>query len=50
MADQRDRQALGAGAKPAAKRKPAARPKAGPSAVVSADGMAPLKRKKPTAE
>ncbi|MCT4963883.1 hypothetical protein, partial [Pseudomonas aeruginosa] len=24
--------------------------KAGPSAVVSADGMAPLKRKKPTAE
>ncbi|MCT4822897.1 hypothetical protein ACV344_20975, partial [Pseudomonas aeruginosa] len=25
-------------------------PKAGPSAVVSADGMAPLKRKKPTAE
>ena len=28
----------------------AARPKAGPSAVVSADGMAPLKRKKPTAE
>ncbi|MCT4957175.1 hypothetical protein LZK52_25135, partial [Pseudomonas aeruginosa] len=26
------------------------RPKAGPSAVVSADGMAPLKRKKPTAE
>ncbi|MDE9401329.1 hypothetical protein, partial [Pseudomonas aeruginosa] len=27
-----------------------ARPKAGPSAVVSADGMAPLKRKKPTAE
>ncbi|WP_254842846.1 hypothetical protein, partial [Pseudomonas aeruginosa] len=23
---------------------------AGPSAVVSADGMAPLKRKKPTAE
>ncbi len=40
----------GAAAKPAAKRKPAARPKAGPSAVVSADGMAPLKRKKPTAE
>ncbi|HFD4213251.1 TPA: hypothetical protein ACF3SP_005812, partial [Pseudomonas aeruginosa] len=26
------------------------RPKAGPSAVVSADGMAPLKRKKPTVE
>ncbi|WP_254800556.1 hypothetical protein, partial [Pseudomonas aeruginosa] len=25
-------------------------PKAWPSAVVSADGMAPLKRKKPTAE
>ncbi|WP_254799643.1 hypothetical protein, partial [Pseudomonas aeruginosa] len=24
--------------------------KAGPSAVVSADGMAPLKRKKPTVE
>lgn len=40
----------GAAAKPAAKRKLAARPKAGPSAVVSADGMAPLKRKKPTAE
>ncbi|PTC38497.1 ATP-dependent RNA helicase SrmB [Pseudomonas paraeruginosa] len=40
----------GAAAKPAARRKPAARPKAGPSAVVSADGMAPLRRKKPAAE
>ncbi|MNZ26432.1 ATP-dependent RNA helicase RhlE [compost metagenome] len=39
-----------AGAKPAAKRKPAARPKAAPSSVVSQDGMAPLKRKKPAAE
>ncbi|MGA4817191.1 hypothetical protein ACPA9J_30495 [Pseudomonas aeruginosa] len=31
-------------------RKPARAAEAGPSAVVSADGMAPLKRKKPTAE
>ncbi|WP_170842799.1 DEAD/DEAH box helicase [Pseudomonas panipatensis] len=39
-----------AGAKPAAKRKPAAKPKTGPSQVVSQDGLAPLKRKKPAAE
>ncbi|WP_134163309.1 DEAD/DEAH box helicase [Pseudomonas citronellolis] len=39
-----------AGAKPAAKRKPANKPKAAPSSVVSNDGMAPLKRKKPAAE
>ncbi|WP_275629179.1 DEAD/DEAH box helicase [Pseudomonas sp. 273] len=39
-----------AGAKPAARRKPANKPKAAPSAVVSNDGMAPLKRRKPAAE
>ncbi len=40
-----------AAAKAAPKRKPASRPKTGtPSAVVSQDGMAPLKRKKPAAE
>ncbi|MCY1413875.1 hypothetical protein D9M71_293120 [compost metagenome] len=38
------------GAKPATKRKPTARPKSAPSSVVSQDGMAPLKRKKPAAE
>ena len=39
------------GAKSAPKRKPTTRPKTGtPSAVVSQDGMAPLKRKKPAAE
>ena len=37
-------------AKAAPKRKPTARPNNAPSAVVSQDGMAPLKRKKPTAE
>ncbi|MBB2496589.1 DEAD/DEAH box helicase [Aquipseudomonas ullengensis] len=39
------------GAKAAApKRKPSARPNNAPSAVVSQDGLAPLKRKKPAAE
>ncbi|MCY1259988.1 ATP-dependent RNA helicase RhlE [compost metagenome] len=37
------------GAKPAAKRKPAAKPKPA-SQLVSQDGMAPLKRRKPAAE
>src|SRR5690606_13023556 len=37
--------------KAAPKRKPASRPKAGgPSSIVSQDGLAPLKRKKPAAE
>ncbi|MCJ1887788.1 DEAD/DEAH box helicase [Pseudomonas sp. LA21] len=38
------------GSKASAKKKPAAKPKAGPSKVVSQDGLAPLKRKKPAAE
>ena len=39
-----------AGGKAAAKKKPAAKRKAGPSKVVSQDGLAPLKRKKPATE
>ncbi|WP_207887449.1 DEAD/DEAH box helicase [Pseudomonas sp. 30_B] len=38
------------GSKAPAKKKPTAKPKAGPSKVVSQDGLAPLKRKKPAAE
>ena len=38
------------GSKAPAKKKPASKPKSGPSKVVSQDGLAPLKRKKPAAE
>jgi superfamily II DNA/RNA helicase len=37
------------GSKSPAKKKPAAKPRSGPSKVVSQDGLAPLKRKKPAA-